>query len=364
MAAGPAAAAAAGRAEELRRGLDVPVESSDERYSTVIARQALAAGGRRPAARRAVVDKMAAAAILQTWLDRQRAWPGPEGPGARTRRQCQAGSGADFGPDGPRGRRPRRPPPLGADQVQETPARDDKTGTSRLDEAAPVRGRPDGDGAGEPRLPRPRVRRGGCLRRGRHDGADRPRTARHERYRRGSVPRATGAGAPSQGGRPRLRRRDGAGRPSRPLLSHFGRSSWWGSWGFIHVSNEINPSGGPGRTVTVTCRRGPPVSGSPTSWRKRRHPRPDVFEVYLKLEAGGPLLAGTYQLATNEDYSTAVARLEKGPSVTDKLVVPEGFTIRQMAAAVAKLHVGISAPAFLCRHQWAGPLPLRTGSDQ
>jgi putative Holliday junction resolvase len=82
--AGPAARAVLDEVREMRELLDVPVECCDERYSTVIARRALAAGGRRPAARRAVVDKVAAAAILQTWLDRQRAWPwpqaGPAGP--------------------------------------------------------------------------------------------------------------------------------------------------------------------------------------------------------------------------------------------------------------------------------------------
>jgi putative Holliday junction resolvase len=78
---GPAATAVKAEVGELRMVLDVPVECSDERFSTVVAHQALAAGGgRRPAARRSVVDKVAAAAILQTWLDRQRALTGP-GPG-------------------------------------------------------------------------------------------------------------------------------------------------------------------------------------------------------------------------------------------------------------------------------------------
>jgi putative Holliday junction resolvase len=81
--AGPAARAVLDEVREMQAALDVPVECCDERYSTVIARRALAAGGRRPAARRAVVDKVAAAAILQTWLDRQRAWPWPQpGPAA------------------------------------------------------------------------------------------------------------------------------------------------------------------------------------------------------------------------------------------------------------------------------------------
>ncbi len=88
---GPAAAAVQAEVSELRRVLDVPVECSDERYSTVIARQALAGGGRRPAARRAVVDKMAAAAILQTWLDGRRAWSGPRDGQGRQHEDVAAG---------------------------------------------------------------------------------------------------------------------------------------------------------------------------------------------------------------------------------------------------------------------------------
>jgi putative holliday junction resolvase len=79
---GPAAQAVAAEVAELRLALSVPIECCDERFSTVIARRALVAGGRRPAARRGVVDKMAAAAILQTWLDRRRPWPGPKEPEA------------------------------------------------------------------------------------------------------------------------------------------------------------------------------------------------------------------------------------------------------------------------------------------
>lgn len=68
--AGPAAQAVQAEVAEMREDLEVPVEVSDERFTTLIARRALACGGRR--APRGVLDKMAAAAILQTWLDRQR----------------------------------------------------------------------------------------------------------------------------------------------------------------------------------------------------------------------------------------------------------------------------------------------------
>lgn len=67
---GPAARAVEAEVAELRQVLDVPVELCDERLTTVVASRSL--GGRRPAIRRAVIDQMAAAGILQTWLDRQR----------------------------------------------------------------------------------------------------------------------------------------------------------------------------------------------------------------------------------------------------------------------------------------------------
>jgi putative holliday junction resolvase len=74
-AAGPAARAVQDEVAELRRALPVPVELSDERYSTVVATQVLSAQGRRGRDRRQLVDKVAAATILQTWLDRQGASP-------------------------------------------------------------------------------------------------------------------------------------------------------------------------------------------------------------------------------------------------------------------------------------------------
>jgi len=70
--AGPAAEQVKEEVAELERALPVPVEMCDERYSTVVADRSLRAAGRKTPARRQVVDKVAAAGILQTWLDRQR----------------------------------------------------------------------------------------------------------------------------------------------------------------------------------------------------------------------------------------------------------------------------------------------------
>jgi putative holliday junction resolvase len=69
--AGPAAREVEAEVTEMERALPVPVELCDERYSTVVADRSLRAGGRKAPARREVVDKVAAAGILQTWLDRQ-----------------------------------------------------------------------------------------------------------------------------------------------------------------------------------------------------------------------------------------------------------------------------------------------------
>jgi putative pre-16S rRNA nuclease len=69
---GPAARAATAEIEALASVIGMPVETYDERFSTVTAERALAEGGVRGRARRQVVDKVAAAVILQSWLDARR----------------------------------------------------------------------------------------------------------------------------------------------------------------------------------------------------------------------------------------------------------------------------------------------------
>lgn len=68
---GPAAQAALEFAEALRGVLDVPVEMTDERMTTVVATRQLA-GRVKGRKQRAVVDQVAAVAILQGWLDAAR----------------------------------------------------------------------------------------------------------------------------------------------------------------------------------------------------------------------------------------------------------------------------------------------------
>lgn len=69
---GPAATRVEAEVEELRGRLGVPVDTWDERLSTVEAERRLRSAGVRGRRRRHVVDQVAATVILQSWLDATR----------------------------------------------------------------------------------------------------------------------------------------------------------------------------------------------------------------------------------------------------------------------------------------------------
>jgi putative Holliday junction resolvase len=83
---GPAAAAALAETEELRATTDLPVETYDERLTTVSADRSLVQMNLKAGARRKVVDKVAAAVMLQAWLDSRPPAPpnsmAPDRPGS------------------------------------------------------------------------------------------------------------------------------------------------------------------------------------------------------------------------------------------------------------------------------------------
>jgi putative Holliday junction resolvase len=68
---GPAARAALAEIEALQAlaGPDLPVTAADERLTTVTAERSLREARLGRGARRAVVDKVAAAVMLQAWLE-------------------------------------------------------------------------------------------------------------------------------------------------------------------------------------------------------------------------------------------------------------------------------------------------------
>jgi putative Holliday junction resolvase len=69
---GDAAKGARAFAAELGRRTMVPIELWDERFTTTIAERSLIESGLRRKRRRAVIDSVAAAVLLQSWLDSRR----------------------------------------------------------------------------------------------------------------------------------------------------------------------------------------------------------------------------------------------------------------------------------------------------
>ena len=68
---GPAAKKALAEVEKLAATLQVPIETYDERLTTVSAERLMTDAGLDSRNQRKVVDKIAAAIMLQAWLDRQ-----------------------------------------------------------------------------------------------------------------------------------------------------------------------------------------------------------------------------------------------------------------------------------------------------
>ncbi|MBO0732601.1 MAG: endolytic transglycosylase MltG, partial [Acidimicrobiaceae bacterium] len=120
--------------------------------------------------------------------------------------------------------------------------------------------------------------------------------------------------------------------------------------GFIWARRQINPGGHPGSAVTVVIPKG--ASTGKIADVLASHGvihSGTLFRYYIKLEGDGPLYPGTYQLRKNSSYDKVIGVLSKPPVIiTDKLTIPEGFTIAQIAqrlAALPKLH--LSAQKFL-----------------
>jgi len=114
----------------------------------------------------------------------------------------------------------------------------------------------------------------------------------------------------------------------------------------LWVESQINPSAHPGRVVDVTI-----PEGSSTDSIAGRLVADRVisssfwFRVYLRLHGGSHFDAGVYALREHDSYPAVVKALS-GPEVSRALVVPEGFTVSQIAARVGALP-GHSTAHFL-----------------
>lgn len=112
----------------------------------------------------------------------------------------------------------------------------------------------------------------------------------------------------------------------------------------------MDPGVRPGPKVTVVIPKGASTSAIGDLLAKAGviHDG-SLFPLYAELKGSSVLYPGTYHLARNSPYYQALAALRAGPKlVVDKLVIPEGFTVDQIAQAVAKLPgLHLSAAALL-----------------
>jgi UPF0755 protein len=117
----------------------------------------------------------------------------------------------------------------------------------------------------------------------------------------------------------------------------------------LWVLRQVNPGGGPGQKVAVDI-----VPGSSAAAVADRLEAEGVitsaqiFRLYLKVKGGaGNIQAGEYELRTNLSMGAAQAALRRGPSIKfDKLTIPEGLTLDQIADRVGALP-GRSRDRFL-----------------
>ena len=118
----------------------------------------------------------------------------------------------------------------------------------------------------------------------------------------------------------------------------------------LWARGQIDPGGHPGAKVTVVIPSGASTSAIGDILAKAGVIHGStLFPYYVKLNGSGSLFPGTYQLAKNSPYSAAVAALRAGPKLkVDKLVIPEGYTVAQIAQAVSLLPgMHLSAAALI-----------------
>lgn len=118
----------------------------------------------------------------------------------------------------------------------------------------------------------------------------------------------------------------------------------------IWADSQMNPGGHHGPQVSVVIPKGASTSriGDILSNAGVIHDG-TLFAIWVRLHGDGPLYPGKYVLDKNSSYGSVISALEAGPKIlTDRLVVPEGYTVRQIANAVGKLPgLNLSAAKFL-----------------
>jgi UPF0755 protein len=120
-----------------------------------------------------------------------------------------------------------------------------------------------------------------------------------------------------------------------------------GGLGAVWLQRQIDPPGSAGAEVVITIPNGSSTARIAAILDQRGVIKSaTVFRYYLRIRGGGPFDAGTYKLRRNHDFNSVIDILDKGPVVVyDRITIPEGKTLREIAALVGKLP-GRSADRF------------------
>ena len=105
-----------------------------------------------------------------------------------------------------------------------------------------------------------------------------------------------------------------------------------------------------GQTVTVTIPDGSGASAVAQALfdAKVIANKSDFLTQVSRLNADSSLKSGTYSIVVGNDLTTLINQLEEGPNSGITVTVPEGYTVKRIAAAVEKA-LGISADEFIAQ---------------
>jgi UPF0755 protein len=121
-----------------------------------------------------------------------------------------------------------------------------------------------------------------------------------------------------------------------------------GGLGAVWLQRKIDPPGGAGAEVTLTIPKGSSTARIAAILdSKGVISSATIYRYYLRVKGEGAFEAGTYKLRRNDDFNSVTRTLRKGPVVVyQRLTIPEGKTLKQIAALVGALP-GRSAAKFL-----------------
>lgn len=118
--------------------------------------------------------------------------------------------------------------------------------------------------------------------------------------------------------------------------------------GALAIQRTIDPPGEPGAEVAVSIPQGSSTARIAAILDETKVvDSARAFRAYVRFKGAGPFQAGNYTMRERSAFGEIIEALEVGPEIVqDRLTIPEGLTIDQVADRVGELP-GRSAEAFL-----------------